>query len=79
MKSEVLILISRGVVKSREKLKNILIKVSEELAEENVYIKDIIESPIEGKKGNREFLALLTDKQEIKDDKIIEKILSLFD
>ena len=69
----------KGVVESPERLKNILITVSEELAGENVYIRDIIESPIEGKKGNREFLALLTDRQEMTHDQIIEKILSLFD
>ena len=69
----------KGVVKSIEKLKNILISVSEELAEENVYVRDIIESPIEGKKGNREFLALLTDKQELDQIHISEKILSLFE
>ena len=68
----------KGVVKSCDKLKDILITVSEELASENVYIRDITESPIEGKKGNREFLALLTDKQVMNYEKIIEKILSLF-
>ncbi len=53
----------KGIVTDTEKLKDILYTVAEELEDEKVYIKDIIRSPIEGKKGNREFLALLTDSK----------------
>lgn len=66
-----------GVVKDKEKLKRILHSVVSELNEENVFIKDIIESPIEGKKGNREFLAYLTENPEISEAEVESKIFSL--
>jgi len=68
----------KGVVKDTEKLKTLLLTVAYELEEEDVFIKDIIESPIEGKKGNREFLALITDKPVFTETEIKNKILSLF-
>ena len=67
----------KGIVTDSEKLKNILYTVAEELEDENVYIKDIIESPIEGKKGNREFLALITDSRTSELSIIKDKINNL--
>ncbi len=64
----------KGIVEDPEKLKDILEKVVDELADEKVYVKDIIESPIEGKKGNREFLALLTDSLYLNNEEIKKKI-----
>lgn len=48
-----------GVVDDGETIKEILFLVYAQLATENVGIEAIIESPIQGRKGNREFLALL--------------------
>jgi 23S rRNA (cytidine1920-2'-O)/16S rRNA (cytidine1409-2'-O)-methyltransferase len=67
-----------GVVKDQEKLKQILRSVISALNEENVFLKDIIESPIEGKKGNREFLAYLTENPSLDESEIERKISLLF-
>ncbi len=69
----------KGVVDDAEKLENILISVADELTDEKVYIRDIIESPILGKKGNREFLALLSDREILKRNAVLKKIKSLFE
>lgn len=48
-----------GVVDDPETLALILLDVYDQLASEDVGISRILESPITGRKGNREFLALL--------------------
>ncbi len=49
----------KGVVKSREAIKSVLNDVRD-FAEENGFLfKGVVESPIKGKDGNREFLMLL--------------------
>ncbi len=48
-----------GVVEHWQQIQEILLLVYQQLETEGVGIKKIIESPIQGRKGNREFLALL--------------------
>lgn len=48
-----------GVIDDLQTLKQILLSVFDQLASEDVGIEVITESPIHGRKGNREFLALL--------------------
>jgi 23S rRNA (cytidine1920-2'-O)/16S rRNA (cytidine1409-2'-O)-methyltransferase len=50
----------RGVVKEPGRLRAILEELCGDLAEEGVYAVKAIESPIRGRKGNREFLCLFT-------------------
>ncbi len=48
-----------GVVEDNILLKSTLMHVFDILKDDNVYVKDIILSPIKGRKGNVEFLSLL--------------------
>ena len=50
-----------GVIKKEEDLRRVLAETERLLAEDNTYITDMIESPILGTKGNREFLCIITD------------------
>ena len=50
-----------GVIKKEEDLRRVLPETERLLAEDNTYITDMIESPILGTKGNREFLCIITD------------------
>ena len=50
-----------GVIKKEEDLRRVLAETERLLAEDNTYIADMIESPILGTKGNREFLCIITD------------------
>ncbi len=63
-----------GVVEDKDLLKNILEHVFEILSEDNVYIEDIILSPIKGRKGNIEFLSLLSKNQGLSFEAFSEKI-----
>lgn len=49
----------RGVVRSEEALKNILESLQKDLQEEGVHTEKVLESPIRGKEGNREFFFYL--------------------
>ena len=53
-----------GVITQEATLAEVLLAVFDALAVENVGIKAMIESPIQGRKGNREFLALLREDHE---------------
>jgi 23S rRNA (cytidine1920-2'-O)/16S rRNA (cytidine1409-2'-O)-methyltransferase len=66
-----------GVIQDRELLFNTLLKVYESLDEEGVHIEKIISSPIHGRKGNREFLALLSYKEGLDEKNFTEEITSL--
>ena len=50
-----------GVIRKEEDLRRVLAETERLLAEDNTYITDMIESPILGTKGNREFLCIITD------------------
>ena len=51
-----------GVVDNQRVLEDVLVSVYRQLASEGVALVDLIESPIRGRKGNREFLALLRSR-----------------
>ncbi len=53
-----------GVITEETTLAEILLEVFDALSAENVGIEAIAESPIQGRKGNREFLALLRKDSE---------------
>lgn len=63
-----------GVVEDKDLLKKILLHVFDILKEDNVFIKDIILSPIKGRKGNIEFLSLLNKNNGLSFDDFSEKI-----
>ena len=50
-----------GVIRKEEDVRRVLAETARLLAEDNSYIADMIESPILGTKGNREFLCIITD------------------
>ena len=50
-----------GVIRKDEDVRRVLAETERLLAEDNSYITDMIESPISGTKGNREFLCIITD------------------
>ncbi|NCB01331.1 MAG: TlyA family RNA methyltransferase, partial [Spirochaetia bacterium] len=63
-----------GVIDDPFLLINTLINVYNSLTDEQVGIKAIIESPIQGRKGNREFLAWLTLSQGFAKNQFIKEI-----
>lgn len=50
-----------GVIRKDEDVHRVMAETARLLAEDSSYIADIIESPILGTKGNREFLCIITD------------------
>ena len=50
-----------GVIRKDEDVRRVLAETERLLAEDKSYIIDMIESPILGTKGNREFLCIITD------------------
>ena len=50
----------RGVITDNDILIEVLIELVEDLRKEKVYVSDIIQSPIRGRKGNREFFIYTT-------------------
>ncbi|OGL47815.1 MAG: hypothetical protein A2W05_08430 [Candidatus Schekmanbacteria bacterium RBG_16_38_10] len=70
-----------GIVKSREKHREVLLKMVEFAIANNLFVKGIIKSPILGQKGNKEFFFYLSkseyglNPEEILDkiDEVIEK------
>ena len=50
-----------GVIRKEEDVRRVLAETARLLAEDNTYIADMVESPILGTKGNREFLCIITD------------------
>lgn len=67
-----------GVIENKSLLKDVLIQVYKQLLKEGVFIDSFIESPIKGRKGNREYLALLNDqKKGISEEKFLSLIENL--
>jgi len=63
-----------GVVEDKNLLKKILFHVFEILKDDNVFIEDIIMSPIKGRKGNIEFLSLLSKDDGLSFEAFSEKL-----
>ena len=63
-----------GVIRKAEDLRRVLAETARLLAEDNSCIADIIESPIQGTKGNREFLCIITGEIAIPLETVLEKI-----
>ena len=68
----------RGVVQGKGALRDILTDLIAWLADEGVGVEDGIESPLRGRKGNREFLFLLRlggGQEEAVRDSLLRKFL----
>ncbi len=63
-----------GVVRSVEDLRSVLIETIERLWNRGVVTADFTESPIKGRKGNREFLFLLQNGDSSPKDDILNRI-----
>ena len=63
-----------GVIRRAGDLRRVLSETARLLAEDNSYIADIIESPIQGTKGNREFLCIMTGETAVPFETVLEKI-----
>ncbi len=68
-----------GVIQDRSLLFDTLCNVWGTLQEEGVHLQKIISSPIHGRKGNREFLALLSFEQGLDKASFIDEVTSLLD
>ncbi|MBN1525277.1 MAG: TlyA family rRNA (cytidine-2'-O)-methyltransferase [Spirochaetales bacterium] len=66
-----------GVIDSSQTLHDILIPLAESLFREKTYITRATESPIKGKKGNREFFFLLSNEQSAGINEIKKEIVTL--
>lgn len=66
-----------GVVDDWDLLRSTLLSVYCALQEEGVNIEAFVESPIRGRKGNREFLALLTEKRGLSESHFTTLVNSL--
>jgi len=68
----------RGIVQGRGALRDIIADLVEGLWDEGVGVEDVIESPLRGRKGNREFLFLLClgrDRRGMNRDALLRKLL----
>lgn len=63
-----------GVVDDPEQRRYILEDVVEELSQNEIFVYDMINSPITGRKGNREYLFLLGNKKQWTKEQSLEKI-----
>ncbi|MFA7108712.1 MAG: TlyA family RNA methyltransferase [Sphaerochaetaceae bacterium] len=64
-----------GVIEDEKLMLQILSQVWDNLKNENVNILNLVCSPIKGRKGNTEFLALLSHSQGIKKEEMLEKAI----
>ena len=69
--------LQKGVLKDSENLKSVLIRVVNNLTAEKSYVKDIIMSPIPGRKGNTEFLFYINRENKENMDYLVSKIETL--
>ena len=69
--------LEKGIIESASILKETLSTVIDKLFDEKSFVQDIIQSPIKGAKGNREFLFLIS-RDPIEKNKVIEKLSLLF-
>jgi 23S rRNA (cytidine1920-2'-O)/16S rRNA (cytidine1409-2'-O)-methyltransferase len=65
----------RGVLTNPSDIRDVLRNLTEDLSAEDVYVHDVIPSPITGRKGNREFF-LLVDGCEARD---LDEVFHLID
>jgi 23S rRNA (cytidine1920-2'-O)/16S rRNA (cytidine1409-2'-O)-methyltransferase len=63
-----------GVVRSSLILKNILSELASELRDEGAFIRRIVQSPIRGTKGNREFFFLLSGREQMAHGDVLGEI-----
>ena len=63
-----------GVIRRAEDVRRVLAETARLLAEDGTYIADIIESPILGTKGNREFLCIITGEPVVSLESVLSKI-----
>ncbi|MCK9286921.1 MAG: TlyA family RNA methyltransferase [Sphaerochaetaceae bacterium] len=63
-----------GVVDDPLLIRDTLLHVKKSLFDDGIGMRDIVESPIHGRKGNREFLALLSRTVSLEEPTIAEKI-----
>lgn len=70
--------LDKGIVSNLEKHKEIINDIIKEFNEKKIYLKDIIASPIKGIKGNKEYLALFSLKNELDNQRIEILIENLF-
>jgi 23S rRNA (cytidine1920-2'-O)/16S rRNA (cytidine1409-2'-O)-methyltransferase len=64
----------RGVVDDSKDLDKILCHLVADLRNENAFVTDVIESPITGRKGNREFFFLIANKEYVHENDILLKV-----
>ena len=67
------------MIRDRDVLFETLCSVQKNLREENVHIQRIKLSPIRGRKGNREFLALLSFEEGMDSDSFTKEVSALLD
>ncbi|MCL2791724.1 MAG: TlyA family rRNA (cytidine-2'-O)-methyltransferase [Spirochaetaceae bacterium] len=67
--------LEKGVIESTLILKETLLAVIDKLFDEESFVQDIVQSPIKGTKGNREFFFLITREKLEKNE--IKKLVSL--
>lgn len=63
-----------GIIRRTEDLKKVLTETVRLLFEEGSYVAAITESPFRGTKGNREFLSIITGREQVSFEEISEKI-----
>jgi len=68
-----------GIIHDKTLLFDTLCSVQDHLREEDVHIQKIIPSPIHGRKGNREFLALLTFDEGLDNEAYVQEISNLLE
>lgn len=67
----------KGVVTDSAALQEAVSIVIDKLFTERAFVKEIISSPIQGRKGNREFLFLITGERCVEPDKLKESLKNL--
>ncbi len=63
-----------GIVKDKKEVLNILKDLIDEIAKENCFVANVIESPIMGRKGNNEYFFLIKNKEEISRTQILKML-----
>ncbi len=68
-----------GVIRDKSILLEVMEGVVDSLYRENVCIKNVLLSPVRGRKGNNEFLFYITDRKHFLKDKLIKNISSIIE
>lgn len=63
-----------GVITDPELLREVLLSVYRQLSSEHIAVRDIVKSPITGRKGNTEYLALLALEGALDERSFLEKL-----